>query len=270
MRIKFSDFCKKTKSEFFGYASQASYMRGLFKALRIDRHYSDDHLKAVYNGHKEFSTNIKKHFPRPIDRTMLYNFFFSKMKDEAVAVMADSFGVKASLPRTKEYMASALADQVKEFVESKTEDVALIVLEAYENAMVTQETTGYSFAFARYSGDTLWVETNGMSHAVECYAKFQHRWVIHNTGICDWVDRKLVLSNKEELPFSISPDIVSVPYTPANQIARITVDVDVHQYEGVCTAYWIMVDGDNEDCFPGSMNKSMFAVKFDVSFIPER
>ena len=268
MKIKFSDFCEKAKAEYFGYAAQYTYMQGLVKALRIDRHYSDNYLKAVYNGTKPLSPSLKKHFPRPVDRTMLYNFFFSKMKDEAVGTMADAFGVKASLPRKKEFMSSALADQIREFVESKTEDVAPIVPDAYEKAQVTQETTGFSFVSARYSGDSLWVETNGMSHNVDCYATFQHRWVIHNTGICDWVNRKLVLANKAELPVSFSLDAVDVPYTAANQIAGVTVDVDVHQYEGVCTAYWMMIDGDGEDCFPGAMNRSMFAVKFDVSFIP--
>lgn len=267
-KISFSEFCDKAKAEYFGYASQYSYMQGLVKALRIDRKYSDDHLKAVYNGSKTFNSNLKRHFPRPVDRTALYNFYYSKIKDDTLPVMADSFGVKASLPRKKEYMASALADQVKAFVESYTDDTEPIVPKSYERAMVTQETTGFSFVGARYGGDGLWVEEKDRDHNVHCYSVFQHQWVIHNTGTCDWIDRKLVLVNKAEVPASFSPEIVAVPYTPHNKIARVSVNVDVHQYDDKYTAYWMMIDSDGKDCFPGSMNKSMFAVRFDVSFNP--
>ena len=182
--------------------------------------------------------------------------------------MADVFGVKASIPRNKEYMAAALADQVKAFVESDTEDVKSVVPEAYEKAQIGQETIGYSFTSTKYTGDQLWVEKKDLSHTVACYSTFQHCWVIHNTGSCDWIGRKLMLINKTDIPASFSTNVVDVPYTERNHIARVVVDVDVHQLEDEYIAYWIMIDEDGADCFPGPMNKSIFAVKFNVTFDP--
>ena len=56
--VLFSDFCNIAKSEYFGYSSQAQYMKGLVKAARILRDYSDDYLKSLYNGNKPFSSSF--------------------------------------------------------------------------------------------------------------------------------------------------------------------------------------------------------------------
>ena len=123
----FSDFCKIVKAEYFGYASQGQYMQGLMKSARIQRHYSDDHLKSIYNGNKPFSTNFKKQITKPVDVGLLSKFFKDKLKNECVESLADALGISPSLERNKDYLAAALAEQIKAFIESKEDDVSLIV-----------------------------------------------------------------------------------------------------------------------------------------------
>ena len=62
--MTFSEFCGIGQPIWFRCSSQAQYLKGLFKAAGITRNYSDDYLKAVYEGKsKKLNSNMKKHFP---------------------------------------------------------------------------------------------------------------------------------------------------------------------------------------------------------------
>ena len=261
--MKFSDYCERAKSEYFGYSSQASYMEALFKTLYITKPYSDTHSTSIYNGIKPFGTNVKKRLPHPVDAGRLYDFYLKHLKSESVPVIVDSFGIKASLERKKEYLASALAAQVKFFVESKEEDVECIIPETYENELIKNENKEYSFSSSFYAGDYYWIERGKEEHIVYTYAKFTHNWILHNKGTCDWIGRSLVLRDAK-LHMTVSRTTIPIPNTPSKGVVEISVDVDVNQFEGREEASWDMVDSDGKNCFPGG--KGNFTIKTNVTF----
>lgn len=93
--LDFSGFCKLTKPQYFGYNNQSWYLKELFKAAGICRNYSDDYLKAVFNGTKPFSSNMKRYFPHPVRIDSIAAFFEKHLQSESVKLLADAFGIPA-------------------------------------------------------------------------------------------------------------------------------------------------------------------------------
>ena len=95
------------------------------------------------------------------------------------------------------------------------------------------------------------------------YAKFTHKWILHNKGTCDWIGRSLVLRDAK-LHMTVSRTTIPIPNTPSKGVVEISVDVDVNQFEGREEASWDMVDSDGKNCFPGG--KGNFTIKTNVTF----
>ncbi len=166
----FSDFCSMTQPTWFGCSSQAHYLKTLFRSASITREYSDDYLKLVYSGKKPFSSNMKKHFPKPVDETKIATYFESHIQADKVDTLIDAFAVPANLERNKEYLCIALAQQVAAFIRSKDEDVDCIVVSAYETAIVTEASAHYEIPKRLYDGDDLYVDQKDKRHEVGCYS----------------------------------------------------------------------------------------------------
>lgn len=264
----FSDFCKVVKAEYFGYASQGQYMQGLVKAARILRDYSDDHLKSIYNGNKPFSTNFKKQLTKPVDVGPLTSFFKGKLKNDYVELLADALGIPSSLERNKDYLAAALAEQIKAFIESKEDDVSLIVSDSYERQRVSAIQSGYQIPQLRYTGDNVWVEDGSRRHETGCYETIHHEWVIHNSGKVVWTKRKLVLMNQKEVRPKFSMTEIDIPDVLPGGITKIAVDIAANGFEGKFECKWEMQDADGENCFPNS--RYIFDVDIIVSFDYDR
>ena len=164
----FSDFCSMTQPTWFGCSSQAHYLKTLFKSASITREYSDDYLKLVYSGKKPFSSNMKKHFPKPVDETKIATYFESHIQTDKVDTLIDVFAVPANLERNKKYLCVALAQQVAIFIRSKDEDVDCIVVRAYETAIVTEASSHYEIPKRLYDGDDLYVDQKDKRHEVGC------------------------------------------------------------------------------------------------------
>ena len=264
----FSDFCNIAKSEYFGYSSQAQYMKGLVKAARILRDYSDDYLKSLYNGNKPFSTSFKKQFPKPVDIGPLTAFYQSHMKDEYVVPLIDAFGVPVSVERKKEYIAAALAEQVKAFIESKAEGAPMVLAESYNRQRITGIQSGYQIPQVLYAGDNVWVEPGGNRHDVGCYETIHHEWVIHNYGKAIWTGRSLVLANQAEIRPKFSLTKLDIPDVMPGGITKIAVDISANGFEGSFNCKWEMQDSDGKSCFPNS--RYVFDVVVNVSFDYDR
>lgn len=264
----FSDFCNIVKAEYFGYASQGQYMQGLVKATKILRDYSDDHLKSIYNGNKPFSSNFKKQLPKPVDLGPLTAFFQTHLKDEYVGPLIDVFGVPASVERKKEYIAAALAEQVKAFIEAKIEDVQLVIIEAYDRQRVSGIQAGYQLPQVLYAGDNVWVEPGGNKYDVGCYETVHHEWVIHNYGKAIWTGRSLTLVNQSEIKPKFSQMNINVPDVMPGGITKIAVDIAANGFEGSFDCKWEMQDSEGNNCFPNS--RYVFDVVVNVSFDYDR
>lgn len=264
----FSDFCNIVKAEYFGYASQGQYMQGLVKAAKILRDYSDDHLKSIYNGNKPFASNFKKQLPKPVDLGPLTTFFQTHLKDEHVGPLIDAIGVPVSVERKKEYIAAALAEQVKAFIESKAEDSPMVLVESYNRQRITGIQSGYQIPQVLYAGDNVWVEPGGNKHDVGCYETIHHEWVIHNYGKAIWTGRSLVLANQAEIRPKFSLTKLDIPDVMPGGIIKIAVDISANGFEGSFNCKWEMQDSEGKNCFPNS--RYVFDVVVNVSFDYDR
>lgn len=264
----FSDFCNIAKSEYFGYASQAQYMQGLMKAARILRDYSNDYLKSLYNGNKPFSASFKKHLSKPVELGPLTAFFQTHLKDKYVGALIDAAGVPSSIERKKEYIAAALAEQIKAFIESKTADTQLILVDAYNRQRVAGIQSRYQIPEVRYAGDNVWVEPGHDRHEAGCYETIQHEWIIHNYGRALWTRRSLVLVNQSEIRPKFSLRSLDIPDVVPGGTIRLAVDIQTNGFEGKYCCKWEMQDAEGNNCFPNC--KYVFDVTIEISFDYDR
>ena len=260
----FSDFCSMTQPTWFGCSSQAHYLKTLFKSASITREYSDDYLKLVYSGKKPFSSNMKKHFPKPVDETKIATYFESHIQTDKVDTLSDVFAVPANLERNKEYLCIALAQQVAAFIRSKDEDVDCIVVRAYETAIVTEASARYEIPKRLYDGDDLYVDQKDKRHEVGCYQKFRHKWSIQNRGQCLWRGRKLVCVNQDAIKPRFGTLTIDIPEAKPYEFIKIATEVDSRGIEGSYSCVWEMQDSEGNNCFPDS--RLVFDFTINVTF----
>lgn len=243
-------------------------MQGLVKAAKILRDYSDDHLKSIYNGNKPFASNFKKQLPKPVDLGPLTTFFQTHLKDEYVGPLIDAIGVPSSIERKKDYVSATLAEQVKAFIESKAEDVPMVLAEAYNRQRITGIQSAYQIPQVLYAGDNVWVEPGGNKYDVGCYETIHHEWVIHNYGKAIWTGRSLVLANQAEIRPKFSLTKLDIPDVMPDGIIKIAVDISANGFEGSFNCKWEMQDSEGKNCFPNS--RYVFDVVVNVSFDYDR
>ena len=58
---------------------------------------------------------------------------------------------------------------------------------------------------------------------------------------------------------------IDIPDTPPHMSVKITVSIDARGFEGKSECRWIMVDSDNNDCFPNS-NIFIFVVSTKMDY----
>lgn len=250
----FSQFCNQAKPEYFGYSVQAQYLKALFGAAGITRHYSDSHLTSIFNGTKPFSSNTKKQFKKPVNVIPILEFFESAIEDTYLDVLIDSFGISKSIERNKKYIAGALAEQVKLFISSDEEDVPLVVPQEYKNQQIKKETANCDIGKPLYANDAVWVEKCGKTYTVGFYEVFTHTWIIHNNGNAHWHNRKLVFVNADDKTITPTASMVEIkiPDTTPYGIAKISVNFDSRGDENTFFCKWEMRDEDGNNCFPDS------------------
>ena len=261
----FSEFCEVGQLNWFSCSSQAQYLKGLFRAAGITREYSDDYLKAVYSGTtKSLNSNMKKHFPKPVDESKIADYYEKHIKDEFVAALCDAFAIPANLEKNKKLLSIAMARQVAVFIGSKDDTVDCIVASAYENAVVSEAVARYEIPKRLYDGDDLWVEQCDRCHAVGCYQKFTHQWSIQNRGRCLWSGRKLVCTNQNEIKPQFAPLTIDIPETKPQEFIKITTGADSRGIEGSYNCVWEMQDSNGNNCFPDS--RLVFDFTISVTF----
>ena len=260
----FSAFCGMMQPNWFGCSSQAHLLKTLFKAAGIMREYSDDYLKLVYSGKKPFNSNMKKHFPKPVDEAKIASYFESRIQADKVVTLIDSFAVPVNLERNKKYLCIALAQQVATFIRSKDEDVDCIVVSAYETAIVTESSAHYEIPKRLYVGDDLYVDQKDKRHEVGCYQKFRHEWSIQNRGQCLWSGRKLACVNQDTIKPQFQSLTIDIPDVKPYEFIKITTEVDSRGIEGSYFCVWEMQDSEGNNCFPDS--RLIFDFTINVTF----
>lgn len=260
----FKQFCEQAKPEYFGYFVQAQYLKALFKSAGIMRNYSDSHLTSIFNGTKPFSSNIKKQFKKPVDVEPIAEFYESNIEDAYLDVLINAFGIPQSAERNKKYIAGALAEQIRVFITSDSEDVPVVVPEEYQNQQIKKETSNCQIGRPLYPDDSVWVENCGKAYTVGFYEVFTHTWIIHNHGKVNWHNRKLVFVNADDKAIAPTATIAEIPIpdTLPYGIAKISADFDARGDEDRFVCKWEMRDSDDNNCFPNS--KWVFDVTINV------
>ena len=87
-------------------------------------------------------------------------------------------------------------------------------------------------------------------HVVSFYEVFTHTWNIRNTGKVEWRDRKLKWIKSDKPSPRPSETLISIPHTPPGEVFTLYVQYDARGSEGIFKSEWIMVDSDDNNCFP--------------------
>lgn len=260
----FSEFCNIVETNILGFESQYRYLKTLFKVAGIQREYSEDYLKSVYNGIKRFSPNMKKHFIKKDNHLNdVSSFYFKQLNDTSLNIICDAFGIPKKLERKKDFLSYALACQIIKFIKSKDDDVENIVIESYKEALTKDFEEKTDTNQRLYAGDAFWLEKNTTTYNKEFYKVFTHQWIIHNSGKCYWNNRKLVLKNINDIKLSITPYILELDNVKPGGYIKIFTNIEVRGYEGSFLCKWEMQDENNRICFP---NSKSFNITVNVDF----
>ena len=263
--MDFAGFCSLTNPHYFGFNKQSWYLRELFKAAGIQRDYSDDYLKAVFNGTKPFTSNMKRHFTHPVSIDGIAVFFERHLQPEYVKQLADVFGIPADEEKNASYLSYALACQLAAFITDREgTECDNFVPDKYVEARVRKESGTYQITRRLYEGDDVWVEDQNKKHAAAFYEEISHTWVIHDQGSVIWHKRRLVCANPEETGRRTKVVEFEIEELQPGRYTKITTDFNARGQEGKCISEWDMVDENGQNCFPGS--RRIFDVEIDTTF----
>lgn len=138
--------------------------------------------------------------------------------------------------------------------------------EEEQQANPKEETTEtYHSASVLYPGDQIYFKSKFRpTYQVNIYEKFQHTWEFENTGTQVWRGRRLYFLNHDAVRPRADANYIDIPDTPPHKGVKITVSMDARGFEGKSECKWIMVDNDDNDCFPNSNTFTFFvSAKFE-------
>lgn len=201
------------------------------------------------------TADIKSSF-HPFNKDGLSAFYNENIEDSKIRDVMLAFGIPPITEDKKDCLCRALAIQFKAFVESNTEEADDIVVMEYQKLLTEpqdKEVEAYHPASVLYPGDQVYLKSQFRpTYQVNIYDKFNHTWEFENAGTQVWRGRKLFFSNHDAVRPRASANYIDIPDTPPHKGVKITVDMDARGFEGKSECKWIMVDCDDNDCFPNS------------------
>ncbi len=239
-----------------------------FSVPENKQHQTNEYLEKErrYAINRSLSSDIKESFPDPIDLEGLTDFIDDKMDANQVQACMASFGVPNDAEVRQAEFARALAVQFNQFVRSDEDDVENNIWGIYQTLLRGETITADDIRGPRYAGDDAFVELNGRSIQANCYETIHHEWRIQNNGRIHWHDRKLVLTNGNEIRPRPVNEVVPIPDTDPGDYIKIATDIEARGIEGIFECKWEMQDADGQNCFP---NKRWdFNTTIQVKFQP--
>lgn len=213
-----------------------------------------------------FPTAYKESFPSQIQIGNIDSFLKGIFKKEKIRDCLDYFGVPNTLEENIDYLVHALSMQYVAFIRSDEDEAETIVLAEYLRQLNGEPENLSILRSTMYKNDDFWEEGKERELSVGCYEKVTHTWTIHNSGKCNWVGRKLVLVNPEEMEIQLNQTSVSVPDMDPGKIVKVTVEFDSRGMEGIHECKWEMHDSEGNNCFPNHNWELNF--KVIVTFTP--
>lgn len=223
--------------------------------------------RKLYDGSRTMTPDIKASF-HSFNDAGLTTFYKENIEDSETRNVMLAFGISTTMEENKECLCRALSIQFREFVKSDSDEVDDIVAMEYQKLLAAPQDKGsesYHPASVFYPGDQIYFKSKYRPiYQVNIYEKFQHTWEFENAGTQVWHGRRLFFCNHEKVRPRAELNYIDIPDTPPHKSVKITVSMDARGFEGKSECRWIMVDSDNNDCFPNS-NTFVFVVstKFD-------
>ena len=177
-----------------------------------------------------------------------------------------AFAIPPTAEKNPQALRRALAVQFKAFIDSDKEDAADIVAMTFQQLLEEpeQELGSFRHISSLYPDDTVYIKPDHKrSYSGFMYEKLTVIWRFSNLGKQTWRGRKLYLSNRDEIRPRAENNYIDIPETPPNKGVEISTVIELRPFEGHTTCHWIMVDSDDNDCYPGSR---MFDLDIDVKF----
>lgn len=221
--------------------------------------------RKLYDGSRKMSPELKASF-KTFDADGLCAYFEKIIDKDKYGDVMLSFAIPPTEEKNPQALRRALADQFKEFIESDKEDAADIVAMQYQRYLTETETepSSYHHISSLYPDDTVYIKPDHKrSYSGFMYEKLTVTWKFSNLGKQTWRGRKLYLSNHGEIRPRAESNYIEIPETPPNKGVEVTTVIELRPFEGHTTCHWIMVDSEDNDCYPGSRT---FDIEIDVKF----
>lgn len=218
--------------------------------------------RKLYDGSRTMTPDIKASF-HSFDESGLTAFYKENIEDGKTRDVMLAFGIPPATEMNKGCLCRALSIQFRAFVESDNEETDDIVAMEYQKLLTEpqdKKMESYHPSSVLYPGDQIYFKSKYRpTYQVNIYEKFQHTWEFENIGTQVWRRRRLFFSNHDTVRPRAEINYIDIPDTPPHKGVKITVSMDARGFEGKSECKWIMVDSDDNDCFPNS-NTFMFVV----------
>ncbi len=223
--------------------------------------------RKLYDGSRTMTPDIKASF-HSFDEYGLTAFYKENIETAKMRDVMVAFGIPPTSKMNEDCLCRALAIQFRAFIESDTDEADDIAAMEYQKLLADpkEETTEtYHSASVLYPGDQIYFKSKFRpTYQVNIYEKFQHTWEFENTGTQVWRGRRLYFLNHDAVRPRADANYIDIPDTPPHKGVKITVSMDACGFEGKSECKWIMVDNDDNDCFPNSNTFTFFvSAKFE-------
>lgn len=211
--------------------------------------------RKLYDGTRNMTVDIKSSF-HPFNEDGLAAFYKENIETAKMRDVMVAFGIPPTSEMNKDCLCRALTIQFRAFVESDTDEADDIVAMEYQKLLAEPKeemTEAYHPASVLYPGDQIYFKSKFRpTYQVNIYEKFQHTWEFENTGTQVWRGRRLYFLNHATVRPRADANYIDIPDTPPHKSVKITVSMDARGFEGKSECKWVMVDSDDNDCFPNS------------------
>lgn len=269
--IDFAHFCKGIYGSIVGVDNQDSFVVEMFKVAgsgytftKKGAYSASNYGTKLFNGSKPLSKKHRASFPNPINMTGFTEYLLEHIKKASARTVMNYFTIPTDADINVLALAKALADQFQIIIHEPDSNADIIAMN-YQHYLSETETDEPSIHKPLYDGDAFWVETAPVDrcHVVDFYEHFTHTWKLLNSGKVAWTGRRLICINEESItPYAVQQSI-DIPDTDPNGRATVSVEFDARGDENTFESKWVMVDKDNNECYPN------YSYPFNVMIVVE-
>lgn len=223
--------------------------------------------RMIYKGERSITSDMKRSFPAPFKLDEVSAFYVQYLKEHELRTIMSKFAIPPLIESNIDALARALATQFQLIILSASEDVSDIVAMEYQRLLYNQPAELSHLQVPFYCGDSAYVVEfkPRRQYYKKCYdEKFEHTWLIRNSGSVTWQNRRLVYVRAAKEGPLPERDTIDIPETAPNAEVKLTMHFDTFGIEGSFDSKWEMRDSEDNNCFPN--DKRLFTLIINVIF----